>query len=53
MCIRLIEKYAICDCIYYVHNVDPCASLGRHAVVDRVITVGYICPVHCKGPSGR
>ncbi|KAF2263926.1 hypothetical protein CC78DRAFT_263539 [Lojkania enalia] len=46
MCIRLIEKYAVCGCIYYVHAVDPCKFYGRHAVVEQVVYVGSSCKDH-------
>ncbi|KAF2142734.1 uncharacterized protein K452DRAFT_225808 [Aplosporella prunicola CBS 121167] len=48
MCIRLVEKYAVCGCTYHVHSIDPCASYGHHAVVDRVVSVGYCCTSHAK-----
>ncbi|KAH7059073.1 hypothetical protein B0J12DRAFT_566867 [Macrophomina phaseolina] len=54
MCIRIVEKYAVCGCIYHVHAVDACASVGRHPVVDKVIHVGYTCATHAKtAPTGR
>ncbi|KAL2350309.1 hypothetical protein BJ546DRAFT_452086 [Cryomyces antarcticus] len=46
MCIRIIEKYAVCGCVYYIHAVDACAAFGRHPVVDRIVLVGYLCPQH-------
>ena len=46
MCIRIIEKYAVCGCIYHVHSVDACPAVGKHAVTDKVISVGYTCPMH-------
>jgi hypothetical protein len=48
MCIRIIEKYAVCGCIYHIHGVDACAAYGQHAVADKVISVGYTCPMHAK-----
>ncbi|KAK1915167.1 hypothetical protein P3342_002974 [Pyrenophora teres f. teres] len=46
MCIRVVEKFPVCGCIYHVHSVDRCASYGRHPVVDRIIWVGASCPDH-------
>jgi hypothetical protein len=48
MCIRIVEKYAVCGCIYHVHGVDACPAYGRHEVADRVVQVGYACPRHAK-----
>jgi hypothetical protein len=48
MCIRVIEKYAVCGCIYHIHGVDACAAYGQHAVSDKVVAVGYACPKHAK-----
>lgn len=48
MCYRLIERYAVCHCIYYVHAVDPCVLYGYkgHSVEDRTLFVGYLCSRH-------
>jgi hypothetical protein len=46
MCIRVIEKWAVCGCIYYTHAVDACPAYGQHGVSDKVIHVGYACPKH-------
>jgi len=48
MCIRVIEKFAVCGCIYHIHGVDACAAYGTHAVSDKVVAVGYKCPKHAK-----
>jgi hypothetical protein len=48
MCMRVIEKYAVCGCIYHVHGVDACAAYGQHGVSDKVVQVGYACPTHMK-----
>lgn len=48
MCLRVIEKYAVCGCIYHVHGVDACAAYGQHGVSDKVVQVGYACPTHMK-----
>jgi len=46
MCIRVIERYAICGCKYHVHSIDACAAYGQHAISDKVVYVGYACPQH-------
>ncbi|KAI5843252.1 hypothetical protein BZA05DRAFT_184893 [Tricharina praecox] len=48
MCIRLIERYAVCKCTYHVHGVDPCQSVGQygHNIQDRTVLVGYACTQH-------
>jgi len=53
MCIRLIERYAVCKCTYYVHGVDPCQSVGQHGhgIQDRTVLVGYACTRHVVGPG--
>lgn len=49
MCIRLIEIFAVCGCVYHVHSVDPCAAVGHHAVQDKYQHIGYMCPKHGSG----
>ena len=48
MCYQIIEKFAVCGCLYCKHAVDPCARYGLrdHTVQERVILVGYTCPRH-------
>ena len=46
MCIQLIERYAVCKCVYHVHAVDQCSSYGQHPVQQKTILVGYTCPNH-------
>ncbi|KAA8897469.1 hypothetical protein FN846DRAFT_233031 [Sphaerosporella brunnea] len=48
MCIRIHERYAVCKCIYYVHGVDPCQSVGRHGhnIQEKTVLVGYACTRH-------
>ena len=48
MCIQVVEVYAVCRCIYYIHEVDRCALYGQrsHEVSERVVDVGYACPDH-------
>ena len=47
-CIQVIERYSVCRCLYYKHNVVPCANYRRrgHDVAIREILVGYTCPKH-------
>jgi len=53
MCIQVIERYAVCRCIYYIHEVDRCALYGQrgHEVSERVVDVGYTCPDHSAGEA--
>ncbi|KAL7269360.1 hypothetical protein RUND412_007984 [Rhizina undulata] len=39
MCMRVVERFAVCKCIYYVHGVDQCSAYGRrgHEVQDKVV----------------
>jgi len=48
MCIKIIERYAVCRCIYYSHTPDACPDYGirEHAVRIREVLVGYTCSVH-------
>ena len=46
MCLKLVELYAVCKCVYYEHAVDPCSLFGQHAVEERTVLVGYACPEH-------
>jgi hypothetical protein len=49
MCLRVVEKFPACGCVYHVHAVDRCSYYGRHQVVDRVVWVGHSCPDHSSG----
>lgn len=51
MCIRLTERYAVCNCVYYVHGVDQCGAAGRagHIIQERTVLVGYACAAHTAG----
>ncbi|KAF8540694.1 hypothetical protein BDD12DRAFT_641761, partial [Trichophaea hybrida] len=51
MCYRVIEVYAVCRCVYYVHGVDQCGAYGLpgHHVEDRTLLVGHTCPQHATG----
>ncbi|KAF8254128.1 hypothetical protein K440DRAFT_618774 [Wilcoxina mikolae CBS 423.85] len=53
MCYRVIEIYAVCRCVYYVHGVDQCGAYGLpgHHVEDRTLLVGHTCPQHAAGYS--
>jgi hypothetical protein len=53
MCYRVIEIYAVCRCVYYVHGVDQCGAYGLpgHHVEDRTLLVGHTCPQHASGYS--
>ncbi|KAF1915436.1 hypothetical protein BDU57DRAFT_452069 [Ampelomyces quisqualis] len=46
MCLRIIEKFPACGCIYHTHAVDRCPYYGRHQVEDKVVWVGMTCPQH-------
>lgn len=52
MCIKVIEKYAVCGCLYHVHRVDACPNYGKHAVRDVIVAVGYACPNHNDADEG-
>jgi hypothetical protein len=54
MCYQVVEVYAACGCLYYMHAVDMCANYGRrgHAVTQKTIRVGYACSDHSRGHSG-
>lgn len=53
MCIRVVERYAVCQCVYFVHGIDQCGAYGRrgHEVEDRTILVGHTCPQHAAAYS--
>ena len=48
MCLKVVERYATCGCLYHQHPIDPCAFLGRpgHRVQQREVLVGIACPRH-------
>lgn len=46
MCIKVVERYAVCRCIYYTHSIDPCPAYGRHDVKVKEVLVGYTCTRH-------
>ncbi|CAF9923512.1 hypothetical protein IMSHALPRED_005947 [Imshaugia aleurites] len=45
MCIKVVERYAVCRCIYYSHAVDTCPAYGRrgHSIKTIEVLVGYTC----------
>ena len=58
MCIQVVERYAICGCLYYKHAVDKCEDYIErpHEVQAREVLVGYTCSEHTSSsvyrPSG-
>jgi len=48
MCYQIVERYALCGCIYHVHPIDPCgrASQRGHAVTIRESFIDYGCSRH-------
>ncbi|KAE9365059.1 hypothetical protein N431DRAFT_312814, partial [Stipitochalara longipes BDJ] len=50
MCFRVVERYSVCRCLYYRHNVDMCAEYGEngHPIQERTVLVGYACERHSQ-----
>lgn len=46
MCMRVVEVYSVCKCVYFTHGIDQCSAYGRHDVEKRVVLVGHTCPSH-------
>ncbi|KAF2751337.1 hypothetical protein M011DRAFT_464071 [Sporormia fimetaria CBS 119925] len=48
MCYQLVERYAVCRCLYHKHAVDPCSAYGQrgHIVQEKTMLVGYACAAH-------
>lgn len=48
MCYLIVERYSVCRCLYYKHNIDVCPDYGRlgHLVQERTLLVGYACEKH-------
>lgn len=48
MCYQVVERYAVCRCLYHKHAIDPCAAHGQrgHSVQEKTVLVGYACGVH-------
>ena len=55
MCIRVVEKYAICLCVYYRHAVNPCPAYDErgHKVKIKEVLVGYCCSRHSTDGGGK
>lgn len=53
MCYRLVERFSVCRCVYYKHNIDMCAAANQqgHAIQEKTILVGYLCGVHSDSDS--
>lgn len=53
MCIKIVERYAVCRCIYYSHAVDACPAYGRrgHSIKTQEVLVGYTCSRHTVNRS--
>ncbi|EGP90926.1 uncharacterized protein MYCGRDRAFT_32232 [Zymoseptoria tritici IPO323] len=53
MCIQIVERYAVCRCLYHRHAIDPCAARNQrgHVVQERIILVGYTCGLHARRQS--
>ncbi|PMD66174.1 uncharacterized protein K444DRAFT_514103, partial [Hyaloscypha bicolor E] len=39
MCYLVVERYSVCRCLYYKHNVDMCAAYGQqgHPIQERTV----------------
>ncbi|KAK0509786.1 hypothetical protein JMJ35_008180 [Cladonia borealis] len=55
MCIQIIERYTVCRCLYYRHQVDACSSSGTqgHEINAREVLVGYECSRHSSSTLYR
>lgn len=53
MCYLVVERFSVCRCLYYKHDVDMCAAYGQkgHSVQERIVLVGYDCESHSEGQS--
>ncbi|KAH7065214.1 hypothetical protein B0J12DRAFT_639505 [Macrophomina phaseolina] len=53
MCYQVVERYAVCRCLYHKHAIDPCAQYGQygHSVQEKTVLVGYACNVHANSYS--
>lgn len=52
MCYQVIERYAVCGCLYHKHAIDPCPQYGRHSVQEKTVLVGYACNIHASYSLG-
>jgi hypothetical protein len=48
MCYLVVERYSICRCLYYKHDVDRCREYRAkgHPIQKRTVLVGYACERH-------
>ena len=48
MCIKVVEQYAVCHCIYFTHAIDRCSAydIQSHRVETKEIQVRGTCPRH-------
>lgn len=55
MCYQIVERYAVCKCLYHRHAVDPCNNYGRpgHEVTEKTVLVGFACPDHGRRQGAR
>lgn len=55
MCYQIIERYAVCKCLYHRHAVDPCNNYGRpgHEVTEKTVLVGFVCPDHGRKQGAK
>lgn len=53
MCIKIVERYSFCRCLYYSHAIDPCPSYGKHEVMFKEILVGSTCPSHSSSRTNE
>ena len=53
MCLQIVEKYAVCGCLYHRHAVDPCPKANQrgHGISTREVRVGYACSRHSSSKS--
>jgi hypothetical protein len=50
MCIKIVEKFAACGCIYHTYPIDPCPRYGKSGHKTQIIEtqVGYACQHHSR-----
>ena len=53
MCYFIVERYSVCRCLYYRHDIDRCSKYGQegHRPLEKTILVGYACHEHQGGQS--
>ena len=54
MCIQVVERYAVCGCLYYKHAIDPCSAINTrgHSIQVKEVLVGYACNRHSTNNAG-